>query len=112
MNERSNQSAAANHRPAGQLDGSDNWTRSRPLARPYGPAAVGSIPFAASQVAQVFATVATERAVSVPNAATIWYPNHIALRAAHRGPAAVAELGSLGGITRIALHHSQNKREH
>lgn len=41
----------------------------------------------------VSAMVAAGRALSVPNAATIWYPSHVALRSAHRGPAAVAELG-------------------
>jgi hypothetical protein len=88
-----NQCAAANRRPAGQADGSGNWIRSRPLAQPCGPSAYGQIPFAASQAAQVSATVAADRALRVPNPATIWYPNHIALRFAHRGPAAVAELG-------------------
>jgi len=87
------QTSPLQRRPAGQSDGSGNWTRSRPLARPCGPAAVGSIPFAASQAAQVSAIVAADRAVSVPNATTIWFPKHLAMRSAHRGPAAVAELG-------------------
>jgi hypothetical protein len=60
-----NQSAAANRRPAGQLDGSGNLS----------------------------ATVAADRALSVPNAATKMFPTPLTLRSAHRGPAAVAELG-------------------
>jgi len=39
----------------------------------------------------VVAIVAAGRALSVPNAATIWYPSQVAWRSAHRGPAAVAE---------------------
>ena len=37
------------------------------------------------------AIVATDRALSVPNAATGMFPKLLALRSAHRGPAAVAE---------------------
>jgi len=57
-----NQGAAANRRLVGPSGGSGNWTCSRPLARPCGPAACGSIPFAASQAAQLSATVAAGRA--------------------------------------------------
>jgi hypothetical protein len=55
--------AASNRRPALQSDGSDNWTRSRPLTRPCAPAAGGSIPFAAAATAQVSATLAAARAI-------------------------------------------------
>jgi hypothetical protein len=44
----------------------------------------------------LFATVAADRALSVPNAATKMFPTPLTLRSAHRGPVAVAELGSLG----------------
>jgi hypothetical protein len=39
--------------PRPGLDRTLEWTRSRPLVRPCGPAAFGSIPFAVSQTAQV-----------------------------------------------------------